>query len=61
MGTQIKGAKNIQADFAVETEPLETNGRDFIARFVEGVNLQNTRSVFPRLGAGLRDGLGTKR
>ena len=39
VGTQIKGAKNIQADFAVETEPLETNGRDFIARFVEGVNL----------------------
>ena len=36
---QVQRTEDIEGDFAVEAEPLETNGRDFIARFVEGVNL----------------------
>lgn len=49
VGTQVKRPENIQADLAVETKSLETDCRDFIARFVQGANLKKTRLEFPRM------------
>jgi len=39
MRAEVQGAEDIQRDFTVETEAIETYGRDFIAIFVDSVNL----------------------
>jgi len=39
MRAEIQGTEDIQRDFTVETEAIEAYGRNFIAVFVESVNL----------------------
>lgn len=40
VGTKIEGTKNIELDFRVKTETLETNGCNFVTILVEGADLE---------------------
>lgn len=41
MRTKVEGTKDIDGDFTVETETLETNGSDFLPVLVHSMDLIN--------------------
>ena len=51
--TEVQGAEDLEGHFAVESEPLETNGRYLVPVLVQGVKLGGLRELYStRMHAG---------
>ena len=45
MAAKIKRSEEINGDFTVETEPIEANGRDFLTRLIQNLDLSRSYRV----------------
>ena len=45
MVAKIKRSEEINGDFTVETEPIEANGRDFLTRLIQNLDLSRSYRV----------------